>query len=120
MFFAEFHKSMRLKSCLTATAIGLHALSAQGAWAGPVTGGASEWTQLMNNAELVTLVSKETQNVALNSARSKSVHGRHDVMISQNTTRANTVIAMTTVSLDGPRAGGYSSRCTSSASAGDA
>ena len=67
MFFAEFHKSMRLKACLTATAIGLHALSAQGAWAGPVTGGASEWTQLMNNAELVTLVSKETQNVALNS-----------------------------------------------------
>ena len=37
------------------------------ALAGPATGGASEWTQLMNNAELVALVGQETQNVALNS-----------------------------------------------------
>ena len=37
------------------------------ALAGPATGGASEWTQLMNNAELVALVGQKTQNVALNS-----------------------------------------------------
>ena len=35
--------------------------------AGVVTGEATEWTQIANNAELVALVGKETQNVALNS-----------------------------------------------------
>lgn len=35
-----------------------------GAISGPVTGGASEWTQLLNNAELVNLVSLEGQSLA--------------------------------------------------------
>ncbi len=54
-----------LRTCAVAAAILAGVPQVGGA--GVVTGEATEWTQIANNAELVALVGKETQNVALNS-----------------------------------------------------
>lgn len=55
-----------LKNTLSSVAICTYFGLAQTAYAGVVTGEATEWTQLANNAELVALVAKETEGVAIN------------------------------------------------------
>lgn len=59
----QFHRALVSSALMGITLTAMPEAS----FAGPVAGGASEWTQILNNAELVSLVGKETQNVALNS-----------------------------------------------------
>ena len=56
-----------LKSSLSSIAICASLGLPQHAFSGVVTGEATEWTQLANNGELIALVAKETESVALNS-----------------------------------------------------
>ena len=60
------NNSGNLKSTLSHIAVIVSLAFPLPAYAGVVTGEATEWTQIANNAELVALVAKETEGVAIN------------------------------------------------------
>jgi P-type conjugative transfer protein TrbJ len=60
------NNSRNLKSTLSHIAVIVSLALPLPAYAGAVTGEATEWTQIANNIELVALVAKETEGVAIN------------------------------------------------------